>query len=343
MGTVSGEMTRMRFCGCVHGEGGDDGTPCPMYCSSVMQTCMKYHLQFSDVWDSFVDAIDKVGDRLLGPYNIEVDGRTPEYKNLRGTIMNFQESGTEVSQKIYSKCGKPTTLSRPKRKADYKDSSEDNPNMEIKAGPIKVHGKKKKNKKVVEPTDNKSVLEKIIGDIKQKIKDTKQFWLHLPYQFCNNLSLHSNASNSSQCWNGTEVGPFEELQQKSIIGESTLLNEQVYILQGLTEKLQGLSRPRSRNGGPTTEEPLLAGSGSGSGDGDFEDAEEDGDMNHGLVFHEDRQPDVFPTSPPSSTRMPEVVRASSGNTNDMSLTRALISLLLPMVLAWFGSAITNLL
>lgn len=78
--------------------------------------------------------------------------------------MNFQESGAEVSQKIYSKCGKPTTLTRPKRKADYKDST-DNPNMEIKVEP-KVPGKKK-NKKVTEPVDSKTVLEKIIGDIKQ--------------------------------------------------------------------------------------------------------------------------------------------------------------------------------
>ncbi|KAJ8929075.1 hypothetical protein NQ314_018274 [Rhamnusium bicolor] len=80
--------------------------------------------------------------------------------------MNFQESGTEVSQKIYSKCGKPSTLTRPKRKADYKDSTEDNPNMEIKIEPMKPHGKKK-HKKVEEAADNKSVLEKIIGDIKQ--------------------------------------------------------------------------------------------------------------------------------------------------------------------------------
>lgn len=112
----------------------------------------------------FSDAIDKVGDRLLGPYNIEVVVEPLNIK-ISEAIMNFQESGAEVSQKIYSKCGKPTTLSRPKRKADYKDST-DNPNMEIKVEP-KVQGKKKNKKVTTDPVDNKSVLEKIIGDIKQ--------------------------------------------------------------------------------------------------------------------------------------------------------------------------------
>ena len=81
----------------------------------------------------FLDAVDKVGDRLLGPHNIEVVVEPLNIK-ISEAIMNFQESGTEVSQKIYSKCGKPSSLavSRPKRKADYKDSVEDNPNMEIK-------------------------------------------------------------------------------------------------------------------------------------------------------------------------------------------------------------------
>lgn len=77
--------------------------------------------------------------------------------------MTFQDSGANVSKKIYSKCGKPT-FNRSKRKADYKNSSEDNPNMEIRTEPMKIPGKKKHKK--VEQIE-RSFLEKIIIDIKQ--------------------------------------------------------------------------------------------------------------------------------------------------------------------------------
>lgn len=331
------ESTKMRYCGACKAENGIG--PCPTYCSNTMQACYRYHTEFSTIWDNFVDAIDKVGDRLLGPYNIEVVVEPLNIK-ISEAIMNFQESGAEVSQKIYSKCGKPTTLTRPKRKADYKDST-DNPNMEIKTEP-KVPGKKK-NKKVTEPVDSKTVLEKIIGDIKQKIKDTKQFWLNLPYQYCNNLSLHSNKNDTSQCWNGTALGTYEKSLQKSNIGESAVLNAQVYTLQGLTDKLRKAFQGQEVEMVDDTEESL-AGSGSGSGDGDFETEEEEEEPSRDLDFNQEVENAPPTSSSPSSTKVPEVVRASSStNIHAMTLTRALIQYLLPMVLVWFCGAITNLL
>ncbi|KAJ8916167.1 hypothetical protein NQ315_016306 [Exocentrus adspersus] len=333
------ESTKMRYCGACKAENGLG--PCPGYCSNTMQACFRYHTEFSTIWDNFVDAIDKVGERLLGPYNIEVVVEPLNIK-ISEAIMNFQESGTEVSQKIYGKCGKPTTLSRPKRKADYKDST-DNPNMEIKIEPMKAQGKKK-HKKVPETVDNKSVLEKIIADIKQKIKDTKQFWLNLPYQYCNNLSLHSSNNETSQCWNGTGLGTYDKPAQKTNVGESQLLNAQVYVLQGLTDKLRKAFQGQEVEMVDDTEE-TLAGSGSGSGDGDFEEEERVKEEGKDIVFNENREDSVFPTpASPSSTKMPEVVRtSSSASIGSMSLTRALVQYLLPMVLVWFGGAITNLL
>lgn len=79
--------------------------------------------------------------------------------------MTFQDSGANVSKKIYSKCGKPT-FNRSRRKAEYKNASEDNPNMEIRTEPMKMPGKKKHKK--VEQIE-RSTLEKIIIDIKQVI------------------------------------------------------------------------------------------------------------------------------------------------------------------------------
>lgn len=77
--------------------------------------------------------------------------------------MTFQESGANVSAKIYTKCGKPL-FNRSRRKADYKNTSEDNPNMEIRTKPMKMAGKKKHKKEV---QIEKSPLETIIMNIQQ--------------------------------------------------------------------------------------------------------------------------------------------------------------------------------
>lgn len=98
----------------------------------------------------------------MGPYNIE---QVVEPLNIKisEAVMTFQDSGLNVSKKIYSKCGKPT-FNRSRRKADYDNNSEDNPNMEIRTEPMKLPGKKK-HKKVAQI--ERSTLEKIIIDIKQ--------------------------------------------------------------------------------------------------------------------------------------------------------------------------------
>lgn len=88
-------------------------------------------------------------------------------------------------------------------------------------------------------------------------------------------------------------------------------------------------------------EEILAGSGSGSGDFELETTEYEPKVR----IKEDEDEEFFTTQQSqSSTRTPEVIlMGSSASTTTMSLTRALIQYILPMVLVWFGGAITNLL
>jgi glypican 4 len=51
-------------------------------------------------------------------------------------------------------------------------------------------------------------LDKLIKEIKQKVKDTKKFWSNLPYSACNNEELPT-AGNSDSCWNGQSVNRYE--------------------------------------------------------------------------------------------------------------------------------------
>nr|CAH7765398.1 unnamed protein product [Callosobruchus chinensis] len=377
------ESTKMRFCGLCRGEGG--GLPCSAYCTNTMQNCFKLHMTFSNFWDVFIDAVDKVGDRLLGPYNIEVVVEPLNIK-ISEAIMNFQESGADISQKIYSMCGKPT-FTRHKRGVDNirnGTSGESSETVSQRPRKPKKHhgGKRKKHKKVKDSNESRTTtLERIIMDIKQKLKETKQFFINLPYQYCNALSLQMSTSindtmtTADQCWNGTDGGVPQGPPGafRALAGGSSILNEQLYVLQGLTDKLRKAHQGQEVEMADDTESDALiggnlgAGSGSGSGDGgeDAEIDEEDDDEDHhphsqhppleggrgrsdlggpskDITFEEPEQP-VVEMNP--STRGPEVVRTSgaAATHNDMSLTRALVQYLLPMVMVWFGGAVNSLL
>lgn len=47
-----------------------------------------------------LDALLKVSDRLLGPFNIELVVDPIDIK-ISDAIMNFQENGYEISQKVF--------------------------------------------------------------------------------------------------------------------------------------------------------------------------------------------------------------------------------------------------
>lgn len=53
--------------------------------------------------------------------------------------------------------------------------------------------------------DNKEPpLDKLVKDIRTKVKDSKKFWSNLPYQICNNEDIDASSSNDN-CWNGNKI------------------------------------------------------------------------------------------------------------------------------------------
>ena len=109
----------MRLTGCPLCQGLSDVRPCPNFCLNVFKGCLAYHADLGLDWDnyigifkyiyfrnrsifnysSFTDALMKVADRLLGPFNIELVVDPIDIK-ISDAIMNFQENGYEISQKV---------------------------------------------------------------------------------------------------------------------------------------------------------------------------------------------------------------------------------------------------
>lgn len=51
-------------------------------------------------------------------------------------------------------------------------------------------------------------LEKLVKDIRGRVKETKQFWARLPYQSCNSDSFVANGKLNETCWNGQASGRY---------------------------------------------------------------------------------------------------------------------------------------
>lgn len=63
-----------------------------------------------------------------------------------------------------------------------------------------------KNRNDDDNDDNKEPpLDKLVKDIRTKIKDSKKFWSNLPYQICNNDDISASPSNDVNCWNGNKI------------------------------------------------------------------------------------------------------------------------------------------
>lgn len=106
-------------------------------------------------------------------------------------IMNFQESSADVSQRVFTGCGKPK-LGRRKRRD----------NRELQLESLKFENE------MLDVTEDRTstaaILDKLVKEIRQRVRDLRQFWVYLPYRLCNE-GLVVPPSNTNECWNGTHV------------------------------------------------------------------------------------------------------------------------------------------
>lgn len=115
-------LTKMHQCGACKGF---VEKPCSNYCVNVMKGCLHYYNEMDMEWDNFVASMEKVSERLLGPFNIVMVVEPINIK-ISEAIMNFQETGQDISQQVFQGCGRPQ-LGRRKRSTNPKFFQLDNP------------------------------------------------------------------------------------------------------------------------------------------------------------------------------------------------------------------------
>lgn len=89
----------MKMTYCPHCQGLPDLKPCANYCLNVMESCLSHHTELDKEWNNYIDALLMLATRLETSFNIEsvVD---PIDIKISEAIMNFQENGPAVSQRV---------------------------------------------------------------------------------------------------------------------------------------------------------------------------------------------------------------------------------------------------
>lgn len=163
--------------------------PCTSYCLNVMKGCLAHHAELNDSWDKFVDSLTAVGERLIGPFNIEAVVEPIDIK-ISDAIMNFQESGYEVTQKVFQDCGQPRLGRRQAGAGGFGYSVQQS------------------HLRTARPNAGTN-LDTLVTDIMVKVKESKGFWTKLPGIMCQNPEVGSGKETVEQnCWNGRDRGYY---------------------------------------------------------------------------------------------------------------------------------------
>ncbi|KAJ7310405.1 hypothetical protein JRQ81_007319 [Phrynocephalus forsythii] len=168
--------------------------PCYNYCFNVMRGCLANQGELDTEWNNFIDSMLMVAERLEGPFNIE-SVMDPIDVKISEAIMNMQDNSMQVSQKVFQGCGQPKMLgpSRTARSAaESSFSARFRPYIQEER-PTTAAG---------------TSLDRLVTDVKEKLKQAKKFWSSLPSNICGNEKMAAGSTNEEECWNGNDKSRY---------------------------------------------------------------------------------------------------------------------------------------
>ncbi|XP_017956717.1 glypican-6 [Drosophila navojoa] len=362
----TGALTKMQHCGACKGY---TEKPCTNYCVNVIKGCLHYLHEFDTEWENFALAMDKVAERMLGSFNIVMVVEPINIK-ISEAIMNFQDSGQDITSRVFQGCGKPT-LGRAKRSISPKmllapsaaavqelraHSTPEADTLDIDAtldeaivlrerraaepgsqdssaqqsqeqgngngngnggGNRRQQQRRKQQRRKQQQQNNRNdnddddgdsnggsrepILDKIVRDIRQRVKDYKKFWSNLPHSMCSNEDIATSSDVDGMCWNGHTIDRYmhsvttEHGSNPEFNGNPASPRQTAQISTQLFHLKNAISHLRNAYNGQDVdwseqEEPYM-GSGAGSGSGSEDD--EDDDEGSGLgPFEPSHKPDV---------------------------------------------------
>ncbi|KAJ8338546.1 hypothetical protein SKAU_G00375120 [Synaphobranchus kaupii] len=209
-----------------------------------------------------LDAMLQVAERLEGPFNIEAVMEPIDVK-ISEAIMNMQDNSIQVSAKVFQGCGqpKPSGMARSARGISDVFNARFRP-YSPEERPTTAAG---------------TSLDRLVVDIKEKLKQSKKFWASLPDGVCLEDKVTAGESNEEQCWNGHSKGRyFPDVLKDGLTNQmnnpevevditrpDTFIRQQIMALKVMTNKLKNAYNGNDIYFQDSSDE----GSGSGSGSG----------------------------------------------------------------------------
>lgn len=167
--------------------------PCLNFCQEVIVRCIGKDLleQLNDSWKNYVGSLAELANKLTKSYNFDTIVE-PLDVQISEAIMNFQENGKNISDYVFSICGRP---SQNRLNNNLAASS-------IRTNPIGLHnqhqhqqlqhhhmvnqhhrqGKREASLQFHSP--NKLKSSSLIEEIRHYMLTTKSFWANLPNAVC---------------------------------------------------------------------------------------------------------------------------------------------------------------
>uniref|UniRef100_A0A668AYG8 Glypican 6b n=1 Tax=Myripristis murdjan TaxID=586833 RepID=A0A668AYG8_9TELE len=264
-------LTKMLYCPFCQGM--PAVKPCKNYCLNVMKGCLANQADLDPEWNQYIDAMLLVAQRLEGPFNIESVMEPIDVK-ISEAIMNMQENSAQVSYRVFQGCGqpKPSGMSRSTRGVSDVFNARFRP-YSPEERPTTAAG---------------TSLDRLVVDIKEKLKLSKKFWSSLPDEMCVEGRLTAGDASDEQCWNGHTKGRyFPEVQKDGLTNQvnnpevgvditrpDTFIRQQIMALRVMTNKLKNAYNGNDIYFQDSSDE----GSGSGSGSGCTEACTTDMDL-----------------------------------------------------------------
>jgi glypican 4 (K-glypican) len=153
-----------------------------------MRGCLANQGDLDFEWNNFIDAMLMVAERLEGPFNIE-SVMDPIDVKISDAIMNMQDNSVQVSQKVFQGCGPPRPLPAGRLSRSISESA--------LSARFRPHHPEQR------PTTAAGTsLDRLVTDVKEKLKQAKKFWSSLPSSVCNDERMAAGNGNEDDCWNG---------------------------------------------------------------------------------------------------------------------------------------------
>ncbi|XP_039603300.1 glypican-2 [Polypterus senegalus] len=183
-------LMRMSYCPLCRGM--PSLKPCHSFCQNVMKGCLANQADLDVEWNNFIETLNQLAEKLQGPFNIELATDSIGVK-ISEAIMYMQENSVQTSTKVFQGCGSPRPApSRTKR----------SPRDETKRR-FRTYTPEEK------PTTAAGTnLDRLVSDLKDKLKTMRRFWAALPHNLCNDDKMAANVTNEDKCWNGQTRGRY---------------------------------------------------------------------------------------------------------------------------------------